>query len=132
MNELIYGKVLEQSLVHIKCSVTIRWDNWRQICVWLGVDLFYLLPWSSQHLLWINVRKTWKQTVFIWKPTKVSASFRLLSCISLGLIFCGGFLTKLIHLESLRNFLLVQGRDSGCCFLCMFSLRRQNHSIFGR
>lgn len=126
------GKCFEQSLAHIKCPVAIRWDNWRGICVWPAMDLFSLLPWSSQHLMWIKVRKTLKQTVLMWKPTKTSASFRHLSCIPLGLILCWGFLAKLTHLESLRNFLLVQARASGCCFLCTFSLRRPNHSVFGR
>lgn len=121
MNEYMW-QCFEQSLALIKCSVAIRCDNQRHMCVWPAMDLFCLLPWSSQRLLWINVGKTLKQTVFMWKPTMLSTCFRHLSCICLGLILCCGFLAKWIHLETLRNFLLVQGRWFGMLLsLCVFS-----------
>lgn len=68
------------------------------------MKFFYLLPWSTKHLLWINAGKTLKPCVSM-KGHQVINSLASICLI----LFCG-LLVQLIYLHIVRSFTLMQGR----------------------
>lgn len=119
----------EQSLVH-KYSVTISYYNWKWICVWPAVALFYLLSWSPKHLRWINVRKALKQTICVKGHQVINLFQASVMCLSQSdfvlWISCKTYWSRDLGTSpGVREVILHAN------LFCMFSVRKTKPLNFG-